>query len=99
MVLTLDGGRADDEGLLEGFGLATELGGSALRGQAGDVDGGLLVESRRVVEQRHGAAQGQRRAARGGHLEGTGAPTRGRLLMGALGVPFVYKVLYVRFRS
>lgn len=53
--LTLDGGRANYECLLEGLGLGAELGGSglqgnALLGQAGDVYGGLLVEARLVVQ-------------------------------------------------
>lgn len=71
--LTLDGGGADNERLLEGLGLGAELGGPGLQGhallrEARDVDGGLLVEARLVVEQRDVAAEGQRLAASGGHL-------------------------------
>lgn len=54
--LTLDGRRANYERLLEGFSLGTELCWSGLQrntllGQTWDVDGGLLVESRLVVQQ------------------------------------------------
>lgn len=74
--LTLDGGGADNERLLEGLGLGAELGGPGLQGhallrEARDVDGGLLVEARLVVEQRDVAAEGQRLAASGGHLQDT----------------------------
>lgn len=60
--LTLDGGGANDERLLKGFGLGAQLGGSGLQGdpllrQAGDVDGGLLVEARLVVQQRDVTAE------------------------------------------
>lgn len=79
--LTLDGGRADDERLLEGLPLGAELGGPglqrhALLREARDVDGGLLVEARLVVEQRDVAAEGQRLAAGGGHLPRRGAKIR-----------------------
>lgn len=67
-VLTLDGRGANDERLLEGLGLGAEVGGSGLQrdpllSQARDVDGGLLVEGRLVVQQRDAAAEGQRRSA------------------------------------
>lgn len=73
---TLDGGRTNDECLLEGLGLGAELRGSALQrysllGYAGNVDGGLLVEAGLVVKQRHIAAEGQGRASRRGHLQQT----------------------------
>lgn len=75
-MLTLDGGRANDECLLEGLSLGTELGGSGLQGhtllgQARDVYGGLLVEARLVVQQWDVTAQGQGLAACRGHLEET----------------------------
>lgn len=74
--LTLDSGGADDQRLLKGLSLRAELGGPglqghALLGQARDVDGGLLVEARLVVEQRDVAAERQGLAATGGHLEDT----------------------------
>lgn len=52
------GGGADDEGLLERFGLSTQLSGAGLQGDAGlgqawDVYGGLLVKCRLVVEERN----------------------------------------------
>ena len=58
---------------MEGFGLGAELGGSglqghALLGQAGDVDGGLLVEAGLVVQQGDVAAKGQGLASGRGHL-------------------------------
>ena len=54
------GGGADDEGLLEGLWLGAELGGAGLHGQAGlgqawDVDGGVMVQCRLVVQKRHSA--------------------------------------------
>lgn len=72
-VPTLDGGGANNECLLEGLGLGAQLGGSGLQGdpllgQAGDVDGGLLVEARLVVQQRDVTAEGQGLAPRRGHL-------------------------------
>lgn len=74
--LTLDGGRANDECLLEWLSLGTELSGSglqrhALLGQARDVYGGLLVEARLVVQQRDITAEGQGLASSRSHLEDT----------------------------
>lgn len=71
--LTLYGGGADYECLLEGFSLGTKLGGSGLQGhtllgQARDVYGGLLVEARLVVEQRDVAAERQGLSSCRGHL-------------------------------
>lgn len=60
--LTLDsGGGADDEGLLEGFSLSTQLSGTGLQGDAGlgqawDVYGRLLVKCGLVVEERNSSA-------------------------------------------
>lgn len=70
---TLYSGWADDEGLLEGFSLSAQLCVSGLQWdtllcQTRDVDGGLLVQIRLVVEQRNVAAQRQRLATRGRHL-------------------------------
>lgn len=75
-VLTLDGRGANDERLLEGLALGAEVGGSGLQrdpllGQARDVDGGLLVQGRLVVQQRDTTAERQRRAPSGRHLRGT----------------------------
>lgn len=75
-LLTLDGGGTNYECLLEGFGLGAELGGSGLQGntllgQTGDVYGGLLVETRLVVQQWDVTAEGQRLASRRGHLQDT----------------------------
>lgn len=72
-VPTLDGWGANDECLLKGLGLGAQLGGSGLQGdpllgQAGDVDGGLLVEAWLVVQQRHVTAEGQGLTPCGGHL-------------------------------
>lgn len=63
-VLTLDGRGTNDERLLEGFSLRAELGGSGLQrdpllSQARDVDGGLLVQGRLVVQQWDAAAERQ----------------------------------------
>lgn len=70
---TLYGGWTDYEGLLKRFGLCAQLGVSGLQwntllGQARDVDGGLLVQTWLIVQQRHVAAQRQRRTTRGRHL-------------------------------
>lgn len=70
----MDGRRAHDEGLLEGLRLGTQLGRpgwqwDTLLGEAWDVDGGLLVESRLVVEQWDVAAQRKRWATSRRHLE------------------------------
>lgn len=70
---TLYSWRANDEGLLEGFGLSAQLCVSglqwdALLRQTRDVNGGLLVQTRLVVQQRNVAAQRQRLATRGRHL-------------------------------
>ena len=75
-VLTLDGWRANYECLLEGFGLGTQLRWSGLQrnarlGQAGDVDGCLLVEARLIVEQGDVTAEGKGLASCRGHLENT----------------------------
>lgn len=72
-LLTLNGGGAHYECLLEGLGLGAELGGSGLQGhtllrQTGDVDGGLLVEAGLVVQQRDVTAEGQGLASGRGHL-------------------------------
>lgn len=95
--LTLDGGRADDERLLEGLGLGAELGGPGLQGhallrEARDVDGGLLVEARLVVEQRDVAAEGQRLAAGGGHLQDTAPGPKPQGQSGGLGALKVFEV-------
>lgn len=60
--------------MLEGLGLGAELGGPGLQGhsllcQTRDVDGGLLVEARLVVEQWDITAERQGLAACRGHLE------------------------------
>lgn len=70
---TLYGGWADNEGLLEGFSLSAQLCVSGLQWdallcQTWDVDGGLLVQTRLVVEQRNVAAQRKRLATRRRHL-------------------------------
>lgn len=72
--LTLDGGRANDECLLERLGLGAELGGSglqrhALLGQTRDVYGGLLVKAGLVVQQRDVTAKRQGLASCRSHLE------------------------------
>lgn len=60
--LTLDSsGGADDEGLLEGLSLSTQLSGTGLQGDAGlgqawDVYGRLLVKCGLVVEERNSSA-------------------------------------------
>ncbi|TNN50764.1 hypothetical protein EYF80_039029 [Liparis tanakae] len=66
--------EANYECLLEGLRLGAELRGSALQrqsllGEARDVDGGLLVEARLVVQQRDVTAQGQGLGPRRGHLQ------------------------------
>lgn len=76
IIFTLDGWWANNKCLLEGLGLGAELGGSGLQrnsllGQTRDVDGGLLVEARLIVQQWDITTERQGLASCRGHLEDT----------------------------